>query len=255
MDIFSGNKQLETAVFTGIDMALFSRHALTDAMLPFLLVYKDMHITHHIVCAGEEPNAFLDTAAKEMQGTFDQLVLCFEGKVSGGDDRKHDALLVKAFDASMPKGLLIGQRFVPLESGEPFFRLGRPALLDNDIPLPIPVVAREITRPEAPYLSDLIVSEEDGTRRRVIIAGHNNASMLANELKIYARETLKEADSTFSGKMEIKFVPGSFTAGQFENWLFNELITRIKTEPAVTKWERANKKQLQITLTFNDAVA
>lgn len=29
MDIFGGNPQLEAAVFTGIDMALFTRHTVT----------------------------------------------------------------------------------------------------------------------------------------------------------------------------------------------------------------------------------
>jgi hypothetical protein len=250
MDIFGGNPQLAAAVFTGIDLALFTRHTLTDTMIPVVLVFKGGEITHHIVTVMENPTDYLEDFIRRAETPFEQVVMCMEGKVSGGDDRKHDAMLIKAFDASMPNGLLIGQRFVPLESGQPFSRLGRPALFENEIPLPVPVVEREPAEPNEPYLSGIIAGKED--KRRIIIAGYQNPSVLANELKTYARDILKQADDSFSGNMEISIVPDSFAVGSFETWLFDELITRIKEEPAVTKWEQTYHKQVVVTVKFNN---
>ncbi|GGH56733.1 hypothetical protein HNQ91_000066 [Filimonas zeae] len=250
MDIFSGNKQLEAAVFTGIDRALFSRHNITGSIMPEILVFKSGHIIRQIPAATQDPNTFIDDFLRKADTDFEQVVIYMEGQVNGGDERKHDAMLVKAFDHAMPNGLLVGHRFIPLESGQPFARLGRPALLDN-IPMPVPVAARTIAEPRAPYMSGLTAENENGSTRKVITAGHTNPSMLANELKIYAREILKETDSTFSGEIEIMLVPGIFTMDNFVTWLFNELITRIKEEPAVIRWERANNKQVQVTIQLN----
>lgn len=253
MDIFGGNKQLEAAVFTGIDMALFSRHNTTNTITPAILVFKGGQITHQLVGSVKDPNAFMDNFLQKPEVDFEQVAIYMEGQVSGGDDRKHDAMLVKAFDRSMPSGLLVGQRFVPMESGQPFSRLGRPALFDNSLPMPLPVIERKTPDPDAPYVSSLVVDEADGSKRSVITAGHSNPSMLANELKVHARDLVKEADERFSGKIEIRLMPDMFTVGSFETWLFNELITRIKEEPAVTRWERTSKKQLQITVMLNAA--
>lgn len=41
MDPFKGNKRLESAIYDGMDYALYSRHDLTNTFMPFMMLYKD----------------------------------------------------------------------------------------------------------------------------------------------------------------------------------------------------------------------
>lgn len=252
MSIFNGKQRLAEAIFTGIDYSLYIRHDLTEPFMPYIMTFKDGEITNRLVGVSDSPEETLNQMMQAIGQPYDYAVMCMEARVSTGDGAKQDAIMVKGFDTSEPMGMLFGQRFNAPETGVAFGRIGRPTLFGQEVPLPVALVTREPKEAEAPYISAIAAKNDNGTVKKIVIAGHSNASMLAHELVQYTRNMLEEHGTNFSGEMEFSFVPTIGRMGAFEKWLYNEMIERIQSQPAVIKWEKQYARKLVITLNFNE---
>ena len=119
MDIFEGNQQLEAVIFEGLDYALYSRHDISDTFVPFIMLHQGPEKRLIRLAVGGDPNAAFEEWLGKSGETYDYIVFCCEGRIPHGDT-KHDAVIVKGFDTSLPQGFLFGQRFQGIESGGKF---------------------------------------------------------------------------------------------------------------------------------------
>ena len=252
MDIFQGNRKLEEAIFTGLDYALWSRHDLNDAFTPFMMLHKNGNSKLVRVVADGNPMESFESMLKKDNEQYDQIVMCLEGRVPHNGE-KQDAVIVKGFDTSQENGLMFMQRFRGKESGQPFQKLGNPALVGNKEILPVPLVNRDSNKTiEEPYLSGITLKEESGEISREIFAGHQNSSYLANQLFNAVLNILDKNEPNFSGKLSFNFVPNTIKLGAFTEFIFNQLISDLKNNPTVKNWEDTNGKSLKIELKYNE---
>ncbi len=252
MNIFQGNQKLEEVIFTGLDYALWSRHDLDDAFIPFMMLYKNGQSKLVRVVAEGDPMESFEKSLKKDNEIYDQIVMCLEGRVPHQGE-KQDAIIVKGFDTSQENGLMFIQRFRGKESGASFQKLGNPALVSNDEVLPVPLIKRDTYKEiEEPYLSGITLKEESGEISREIIAGHENSSILANHLFNAVLNILDRNEPNFSGKLSFNFVPGLVKLDPFSKFIFNQLISDLENNPAVKNWESKYQKSLNIELKYNE---
>lgn len=252
MDLFNGNKRLEQAIFTGMDYALWSRHDIGNPFPPFMMLFKDDQRKLVRTFSDGDPNAAFEEILKGENIIYDQIVMCCEGRVSH-DGQKEDAVIVKGFDTSEPKGFLFVQRFRGIESGEAFRKLGNSALLSKDEQLPTALVERTGNKEmEAPYISGMTVTTDDNQIKRVIVLGNNNASTLANIIFDNTLNILNEREYNFSGEIEYHFVPDSLKIGEFEDFIFNQVKEQLKNNQTVIQWENEFSKELVIRFKFGN---
>lgn len=252
MDLFDGNRKLEEVIFTGMDYALWSRHDIEGAFTPFMMLFKDEQRRLHRVVSAGDPNEMFEKMLQEDTETYDQIVMCFEGRVSHNGE-KHDAIIVKGFDTSHPKGLLFVQRFRGKESGEGFEKLGNPALYSREEKLPTKLVARTSNKtiPE-PYITGVTITKDNGLLRHTWYVGHSNASILSNIIFDTTLNIVERKETNFSGEIEFKFVPGMLKIGEFEKFIFSQLRKQVKKRPEVIQWENSFSKSLILDFVFEE---
>ncbi len=252
MNIFQGNTKLEEAIFTGLDYALWSRNDIGNPFTPFMMLHKNGKSKLIRMVGQGNPEEHFERTLDEERINYDQIIMCLEGRVPHNEE-KHDAIIVKGFDTSQEYGLIFIQRFRGKESGLPFMKLGNPALVSNKEKLPVPLVPRETNKKvDDPYISGMLVSDDHGNTNRVIIAGHHNASILANYLFNTVLNSLDKNEEEFSGQFLFNFVPGTIDSGPFSRFIFDQLIADLKNNPTVKSWEEVHGKELTILLKFED---
>lgn len=252
MDIFNGNKKLEEVIFDGLDYALYSRHDIREPFVPFMMLHKDGDKQLVRLAVGGDPNAAFSQALSKLGETYDYIVTCCEGRIPHGDT-KQDAVLVKGFDTRLQHGFLFGQRFQGIESGGKFKKMGNPALLSRTEPLPVPRVDREEDEEyDEAYVSGMIVKSPKGLTNRVIIASHQSASVLSPLLFDVVTSALQKAEPDFSGEFLFNFVPDSLENGGLNRFILEQLYAELLSYPSVQQWESRTKRQLNISLEFND---
>lgn len=247
MSVFDGRLQFAQAIFTGIDYALYLRHNTHQPLTPFILTLKNGQITHRQQADGHNPEEALNQLAQQLEQPFDQVIMCMEVKVGHAEGPQHDAVMVKAFDAGEPLGMLFGQRFVAPETGQPLSRVGRATLFGTEVPSPLPITAQPARQPGPSLITAAASPREDGTSKQVITAGHLNTSLLAHDLLNYTRDILEAQGINFSGELEINLVPYA-PIGAFEQWLFTSLTERIQSQSAAKAWERKQGRSVIVTL-------
>jgi hypothetical protein len=65
-----------------MDYALYSRHDISDTFMPFMMLFKDgkkklIRLAHE----GDPNIVFVDSLNKSKE-KFDQIIMCFEGRIS-----------------------------------------------------------------------------------------------------------------------------------------------------------------------------
>jgi len=252
MDIFQGNRKLEEAIFTGLDYALYSRHDLDDAFTPFMMLYKNGKSKLVRVVAEGNPMESFENMLKKEKEQYDQIIMCLEGRVPHNGE-KQDAIIVKGFDTSQENGLMFIQRFRGKESGDPFQKLGNPALVNNQEKLPVSLIERTNNKTiEDPYLSGISLKEKSGEISKKLFAGHESASILANHLFGAVLNILEQNEPNFSGKLSFNFVPNTIKISPFTQFIFNQLVSDLKNNPTVKNWENTHNKILTIELEYNE---
>jgi hypothetical protein len=252
MDIFNGNSKLEEAIFTGMDYALWSRHDINSPFTPFMMLFKDGKRKLTRVVADGDPNAVFEKMLREDKETYDQVVMCLEGRVPVGNE-KQDAIIVKGFDTSEATGLLFAQRFRGIESGAPFEKLGNIALYSKEEKLPVKLVPRKTNKEvEEPYISGMVVSTDDNMVRRIIIAGHDNASYLAPRLFDAVLNILDKKEDNFSGNFEIKFVPGTLKNDDLTQFILRQTHQQITTHRETLAWEKQFNRKVKVSFNFDE---
>jgi hypothetical protein len=251
MDIFEGNKKLEAVIFEGLDYALYSRHDIADTFTPFMMLHQGEKKQLLRLAGSGDPNVGFEELLRKSGETYDYIVMCCEGRIPHGDT-KQDAVLVKGFDTSIPQGFLFGQRFQGIESGGKFKKLGNPTLLSKTEPLPVPLVDRDDDEEfDEPFISGMVVMSPSGKVERVIIAGHESASVLSPLLYQSVAGAIKKAESDFSGRFTFNFVPDMLKDSGLTQFILAQLYEELLETPDIQKWESRNGRKLEILLEFN----
>jgi len=250
MDLFNENKRLEEAVFTGMNHALWSRHDIDGPFTPFMMLHKDGQKKLVRLVANGDPNEMFEKMLADDKETYDQIVMCYEGRVTH-DGQKYDAVIVKGFDTSEPKGLLFVQRFRGIESGSPFEKFGNPALYGKDEKLPVPLTARTTNKSiEEPYFQSMLVKLDNGLNKWVIVLAHDNHSTLSNMIFDATLNILDQQKPDFSGEIEARFAPGSIEKDEFSQFIFSQLNQQIQKRPEVLAWEQRFGRSIILSFFF-----
>ncbi len=250
MDPFKGNRRLESAIYEGMDYALYSRHDIPDTFMPFMMLFKDGNKKLVRLAYQGDPNIGFIESLNKSEDTYDQIIMCFEGRIPH-ENTKHDAIIVKGFDTSEDLGLLFVQRFQGIESGKGFKKLGRMSLASKTEQLPVEVKPRTTSKDiEEPYISGIVLKEPDGLKSREIIAGHGNGSFLANYLYQSVIGSLSKNENDFSGKFNFAFVPGTLGDNAFNRFVIEQIGYEMMNDPAVKEWESKNNRKLALSYKF-----
>lgn len=250
MDIFNGNAKLEEVVFTALDYALWSRHDIEGPFVPFAMLHKDGERKLIRLMAEGDPNEAFNNMLKTATTVYDQIAFCIEVRVMHGD-KKVDAVMVRGFDTSEPTGLLVIQKFIGIESGQPFMKIGNPALYSREELLPVPMVPRDTNKKIEVYHEGMIVNDEGGLTRRVEVIDHNNASTIANIITDHALMVVKDHGTDFSGGLEYHLATATLNIGEFELFIFKQLKAVLNNRPEVLTWQRTFSRQFNMAIIYD----
>lgn len=125
------SENLTSKLISVLDYAIGLKKDGIDPMIPFAFVYVGETSTIKSF-VGDNPKyadkLFEKTILEEKP---DYAIYGYDGYLTI-DDRKTDAILLKAFDKSDSVIYLIGQRFIPKQSDTEFETLGNPAFLGTE---------------------------------------------------------------------------------------------------------------------------
>ncbi|BAV08357.1 hypothetical protein SAMN05421788_112164 [Filimonas lacunae] len=251
MDVLSENKELEAALYAGVDYAVWLRHQSPKPLLPFMLFFNGGKISEVREVIGDKPDALFDEALQQLLYPFEQALMCVEARIQNGLEEDQDIILIKGFDNSATLGVMIGQKILGIESGQLFKRVGKPVLFSNKVPLPVYVGQTPIPYQLQPAnIATQTVTEADGLTREVMYAGHVNASYLTYTLLQACKQLIGQQDAGFSGKINIHLVPGMPTIGDFEKFVLDDFITRIANLKATAQWEQLTARKIDIQFNY-----
>lgn len=251
MDVLSENKQLEAALYTGVDYAVWLRHNSPKPLLPLMLLFSGGKISEVREMIGQAPDALFDEALQQMIHPFEQALMIVEARLQNGVEEDQDVILIKGFDNTAALGVMIGQKIRGIESGQSFARAGKPVLFSNKVPLPVFTADKDepyVLEPAS--IASQTITEPEGFTREVMYAGHLSASYLAYNLLQACKQLIAQQDSHFTGEIDIHLIPGQPATGAFELFVLGELKTRIGSLAASARWEQLSGRKIQIRYHF-----
>lgn len=244
MDPFNGNKNFENAVFTAMDYAFYSRHDIDGMLAPFIMNFNKNEFGLTRVIPENNPETAILNVLKENDIAGDYLAYAIEGRMEH-NGKKVDAIFVKAFDTSKETGIMFAQKFRGLESGKPFTKIGNPALVSLDEPLPVEKKKRKKDKQlEDPYVAALVVKGDKGLTYRQIMVMCDQLPLAAPQITNLILEAVSKNESDFSGEFRLKFHPNSIENNPFTQFQIHQLFDDIQLFDEVKNWEKQKGRKI-----------
>ncbi|MDF1697597.1 MAG: hypothetical protein P1U56_17260 [Saprospiraceae bacterium] len=251
MDPFNGNNRLQDNVMYALDWAIFLRHNISDALIPFLFEWKGEEIYKNMLQPGGDPEEFAYRLAKKSDRNGDQFVVGYEGMLADENEQKKDAFIIKGYDRTQPNGVFLAQLFIPKEKGGTFLLIDKPMLIGTpELPFAIDPDIPKNYQSDDVYFNGMVLNNGD----QVGIFSHPNPSVVANGIKRYLRSKVSDEKSKqLSGKFELSVAPNE-SGGTFYNYTLKRTVEEELENPALKMWENRNNKKISITCKYGDEI-
>jgi len=129
-DINSQNPKFMEFVFTGLDHGINSISDGGGPLVPFLMIQTDnkKELKRFVAEKYEEGINKAEQTLKDMKPQPDFALIAFDGFINW-ENKKYDAILVRAFDKTQDEGFQFCQRYVPKTNGTGVESIGNSAFI------------------------------------------------------------------------------------------------------------------------------
>lgn len=129
-DINAQNPKFIDFMFNGLDHGIYSISDSGGPLIPFIMIQTGdtKEMKRFVTERYEEGVAAAEKALAEMQPKPDFGLIAFDGFITW-EEKKYDAVIVRAFDKTQDEGFEFCQRYVPKEDGNGIEPTGNSAFI------------------------------------------------------------------------------------------------------------------------------
>lgn len=263
------NKYIENIAFTALDYAFYIRHNISDMLIPFILEIdhsNNLKITRVVPIPDGDIEELIQKTLDKMKFTNHYFAICMEGRLDPEKGQgKQDAIFVKAFDRSNPKGFMLAQSFKGIEHNSHFRKIGNPVILDTNFPIPVSISSKiedgsgNSFEPEFPEsYTQVLVTPNKKNEQLIdctIIIIPSSLSMTIPVILDIALNFIKKRGKTFSGLINLVTDASTITENPFKLFQLNQLSDDIynfkkttKSFKPISDWEIKHNRPFLIYL-------
>lgn len=254
MDIFNGNRKLEELTLFGVDWGIYLRHNSDAPIAPFMYL-KDGDTQYvRVLMTDGDPLAYAKQVLLSEEKPYQQIVIGFEGILRDEQGEGTDAIIVHGFDVTQPKGVSLGQRFLPKEKGK-FKKIDRIVYLGNpDIPISLQHTENpDYSVEEIGFNAIRLKSEENGLENYMAVFTHNSPSVIANTIKRFLRAKFNdESSSNLDGEFKLQITDNCVKNEDLLRFLVKNAIEEELEDEGAVQWRKKTGRGILVTANYND---